>query len=91
MIHADAFFKAGQAKTALIIGAETLSRVLDPHDRDSMIFADGAGAIVLRSEKVDDPATGLLSFNVRSDSGEETDYIYMGTSMDPWKIPRNAI
>jgi len=83
MIHADAFFKAGQAKTALVIGAETLSRVLDPHDRDSMIFADGAGAIVLGYEKVDDPATGLLSFNVRSDSGEETDFIYMGTSMDP--------
>jgi len=85
IIHADAFFKAGMAKTALIIGAETLSRVLDPHDRDSMIFSDGAGAIVLSYENVDDQAVGLLSANVRSDCGEETDYIYMGSSLDPEK------
>ncbi|GGA86538.1 3-oxoacyl-ACP synthase III family protein [Puia dinghuensis] len=81
MIHADAFFKAGMAKTALIIGAETLSRVLDPHDRDSMIFSDGAGAIVLSYEEVNDQTTGLLSASVRSDCGEETDYIYMGNSL----------
>jgi 3-oxoacyl-[acyl-carrier-protein] synthase-3 len=85
MIHADAFFKAGMAKTALIIGADTLSRVLDPHDRDSMIFSDGAGAIVLSYKEVNDPAAGLLSANVRSDCGEETDYIYMGRSLDPEK------
>jgi len=81
MIHADAFFKAGIAKTALIIGADTLSRVLDPHDRDSMIFSDGAGAVVLSYEEVDDQAAGLLSANVRSDCGEETDFIYMGNSL----------
>lgn len=85
MIHADAFFKAGMAKTALIIGADTLSRVLDPHDRDSMIFSDGAGAIVLSYEKVNDPILGLLSANVRSDCGEETEYIYMGSSLGPEK------
>lgn len=83
MIHADVFFKAGMAKTALIIGADTLSRVLDPHDRDSMIFSDGAGAIVLSYKKVNDQAVGLLSSNVRSDCGEETDYIYLGSSPDP--------
>ncbi len=83
MIQADAFFKAGMAKRALIIGADTLSRVLDPHDRDSMIFSDGAGAIVLSYEKVDDPAAGLLSASVRSDCGEETDYIYIGSSLSP--------
>jgi len=81
MIHADAFFKAGMAKTALVIGAETLSRVLDRHDRDSMIFSDGAGAIVLRYTDVDDQTAGLLSSAVRSDCGEETDYIYMGKSL----------
>jgi 3-oxoacyl-[acyl-carrier-protein] synthase-3 len=83
MIHADAFFKAGMAKTALIIGTDTLSRVLDPHDRDSMIFSDGAGAIVLCYEKVNDQATGLLSAKVRSDAGEETDYIQMAGSQCP--------
>ena len=44
IIHADAFFKAGIAKKALIIGTETLSRVIDIYDRDSMIFSDGAGS-----------------------------------------------
>ncbi|HEY4205985.1 MAG TPA: ketoacyl-ACP synthase III [Puia sp.] len=85
MIHADAFFKAGIAKTALIIGAETLSLVLDPHDRDSMIFSDGAGAITLEYKDVKDPAAGMLSTNVRSDCGEENDYIYMGISHHPEK------
>lgn len=80
MIHADAFFKAGIATSALIIGTETLSRVLDPHDRDSMIFSDGAGAITLEYKSVSDDTVGLLSTNVRSDCGEETGFIYMGGS-----------
>jgi 3-oxoacyl-[acyl-carrier-protein] synthase-3 len=90
IIHMDAFFKAGIAKTALIIGAETLSRVLDPHDRDSMIFSDGAGAVTLEFREVGQRNAGLLSANVRSDSGEEAGYIYMGSSQDPGKntVPR---
>ncbi|MDP4955490.1 MAG: ketoacyl-ACP synthase III, partial [Crocinitomicaceae bacterium] len=44
LIQANLFIKAGAAQHCLVIGAETLSRVVDPHDRDSMIFADGAGA-----------------------------------------------
>ena len=83
IIHADAFFKAGIAGAALIIGTETLSRVLDQHDRDSMIFSDGAGAIVLQYKEVNDRDAGVLSTNVRSDCGEEADYIYMGSSLAP--------
>jgi len=86
VIHADAFFKAGIGKSALIIGAETLSRVLDPHDRDSMIFSDGAGAITLEYKEVHDPLTGILSTNVRADSREECGFIYMGTSFNPEKM-----
>jgi len=85
VIHADAFFKAGMAKTALIIGTETLSRVLDPHDRDSMIFSDGAGAIALEFKDVIDQPVGLLSTNVRSDAGEEAGFIYIGSSQGPEK------
>ena len=90
IIHADAFFKAGIAKTALVIGAETLSRVTDPHDRDSMIFSDGAGAITLEYREVDDPNTGVLSSGVRSDCGEEAGFITMGRSQNPDKngLPR---
>jgi len=47
---ADNFIKAGQAKTALVIGAETFSRILDWNDRGTcVLFGDGAGAIVLRA------------------------------------------
>ena len=48
VIQANAFIRAGIAKKCLIIGAETLSRVIDPHDRDSMIYSDGAGAVIFR-------------------------------------------
>jgi len=85
MIHADAFFKAGIAKTALIIGTETLSRVLDPHDRDSMIFSDGAGAITLEYRDIGDRNSGLLSSSVRSDAGEEAGFIYVGCTQHPAK------
>ncbi len=49
MIQASAFIKSGIAKKCLVIGAETLSRVIDPHDRDSMIYSDGAGATILEA------------------------------------------
>jgi 3-oxoacyl-[acyl-carrier-protein] synthase-3 len=74
IIQADAFFKAGMAKKALVIGAETLSRVVDQHDRDGMIFSDGAGACILEYSEAEDLA-GILSAKVRSDCGEETAFI----------------
>ena len=83
LIHADAFFKAGIAKNALVIGAETLSRVLDQHDRDSMIFSDGAGACVLQYKEESIKGSGMLSANVRSDSGEEAGYIHMNGTFNP--------
>jgi len=47
VIQAQAFIKSGMAKKCLVIGGETLSRVVDKNDRDSMIYADGAGACIL--------------------------------------------
>ena len=47
VLQANAFIKSSMAKRCLVIGAETLSRVVDPHDRDSMIYSDGAGATVI--------------------------------------------
>jgi 3-oxoacyl-[acyl-carrier-protein] synthase III len=86
VIHADAFFKAGIAKKALIIGAETLSRVIDVYDRDSMIFSDGAGACVL--EYKPDTANGILSYSAQSHSIEEAYYISFGKSNFPGADPR---
>ena len=88
VIHADAFFKAGIAKKALVIGTETLSRVLDMYDRDSMIFSDGAGATVLEWKDVSDDSCGLLSASVQSHCTEEAYYIYMGKSNFPGSDPR---
>jgi 3-oxoacyl-[acyl-carrier-protein] synthase-3 len=67
MIQADYFLKSGDAKKALVIGAETLSRVSDPHDRDSMIYADGAGAAVLESRS-GKKQVGILAHAARSDT-----------------------
>jgi 3-oxoacyl-[acyl-carrier-protein] synthase III len=85
LIQADAFFKSGMANKALIIGAETLSRVIDKYDRDSMLFSDGAGAIVLEYKDVNNE--GVLSAGVLSHSGEELDYLYMD---DPYYSEENT-
>jgi len=86
MIQADAFFKAGVAKKALVIGTETLSRVLDMYDRDSMIFSDGAGACVV--EYADRDNSGILSSAALSHSNDETYFIYLGQSNFPGSDPR---
>ncbi|HSN59918.1 MAG TPA: ketoacyl-ACP synthase III [Ferruginibacter sp.] len=83
MIHADAFFKAGIASKALIIGAETLSRVIDQYDRDSMIFSDGAGATVLEYKEINEPGPGILSASVQTHTVDEVGYINMGPSYNP--------
>jgi 3-oxoacyl-[acyl-carrier-protein] synthase-3 len=87
VIQADAFFKAGIAKKALIIGAETLSRVIDMYDRDSMIFSDGAGAAVLEYLPVEENGPGILGAAVQSHSVEEVNYIHMGRSFYPGSDP----
>jgi 3-oxoacyl-[acyl-carrier-protein] synthase-3 len=58
VIQAQAFIKAGMAKKCLVIGAETLSRVVDLHDRDSMIYSDGAGATIIEATEEEG---GILS------------------------------
>lgn len=87
MIHADAFFKAGIAKKALIVGTETLSRVIDVHDRDSMIFSDGAGAAVVEYIDTGDQGSGILGTSVQTHSMEEVNYINMGPSFYPDSDP----
>ena len=81
VIQADAFIKAGMAKKCLVIGAETLSRVVDVHDRDSMIFSDGAGACIV--EHSDDSNTGILASSVQSHCDDETYFLYLGKSYHP--------
>lgn len=81
-IQAAAFMRSGMAKKCLVIGAEALSRVLDPHDRDSMIFADGAGASVLEL-KEENYQRGILAHATQSFTYEEMEYLYLGKSNFP--------
>ncbi|MBK7562575.1 MAG: ketoacyl-ACP synthase III [Chitinophagaceae bacterium] len=83
VIQADSYFKAGIAKKALVIGTETLSRVLDMYDRDCMIFSDGAGASVLEARSEDEINNGILSWSVQSHCIDEAYYLYLGKSNFP--------
>ena len=80
VIQAEAFFKAGMYRKAIVIGAETLSRVIDIYDRDSMIFSDGAGATVLEYVEVLETGSGILSTCALSYCFEETYFINMDKS-----------
>jgi 3-oxoacyl-[acyl-carrier-protein] synthase-3 len=79
MIQAQAYIKAGMAKKCLIIGAETLSRVVDLHDRDSMIYSDGAGATIL--EATDDEG-GFLAHETATFAYDEAHYLFFGNSFN---------
>ncbi len=77
VIQAQAFIKAGMAKKCLVVGTETLSRVVDKYDRDSMIYSDGAGATVI---EVTDEEGGILSHESASYTFDEAYYLYFGCS-----------
>ena len=82
VIQANYFIKSGDAKKILIIGAETLSRVCDPHDRDSMLYSDGAGAVILEAREDDSP-NGIIAHKTRSDTFVHSEMLYMGKSYNP--------
>ncbi|APZ46566.1 ketoacyl-ACP synthase III [Polaribacter reichenbachii] len=78
VIQAQAFIKAGIANRCLIIGAETLSRVTDRFDRDSMIYSDGAGACII--EKTAEEGKGILSHATQTYANEEAYFLHFGGS-----------
>jgi 3-oxoacyl-[acyl-carrier-protein] synthase III len=82
VIQADYFIKSGDAKKILVVGAEILSRVSDPHDRDSMLYSDGAGAVILEAKASDEP-TGILAHKTRSDTFLYSKMLYMNNSYNP--------
>ncbi len=77
MIHANYFIRSGDATCCLVIGAETLSRVIDPHDRDSMIYSDGAGAVILEASSEN---IGILSHKTQTHSLDHAMLLTMGQS-----------
>ncbi len=84
VIQAWAFIRSGMAKRCLVIGAETLSRVVDMHDRDSMIYSDGAGATIIEAT---DAAGGILAHESATYAYDEAYYLYFGNSFNDTHDP----
>ncbi|MDG1262547.1 MAG: ketoacyl-ACP synthase III [Flavobacteriales bacterium] len=81
-IQAHLFMQAGSGSKSLVVGCETLSRVVDPFDRDAMIFADGAGAAVLETRE-ESERRGVLAFNTVAHTQEELNFLASGKSNNP--------
>lgn len=77
VLQANAFIKSGMAKRCLVIGSETLSRVVDAHDRDSMIYSDGAGASIIEASEDE---TGMLAYESATYANDEANYLFFGKS-----------
>ncbi|SFD75803.1 3-oxoacyl-ACP synthase III family protein [Flavobacterium phragmitis] len=77
VLQANAFIKSGMAKRVMVIGAETLSRVVDDHDRDSMIYSDGAGASILEASTDE---AGLLAYESATFATDEAGFLFFGKS-----------
>ncbi len=80
VIQANYYIKSGDAKRCLVIGAETLSRVIDIRDRDSMIYSDGAGAVILEGREGNG---GILSHKTQTWASEHAMLLNMDHSYDP--------
>ncbi len=78
MIQADYYIRSGDAKKVMIIGSETISRIIDPHDRDSMIYSDGAGATILSAST--DENAGILSHKSQTHTQNEAWFLRMEKS-----------
>ncbi|HOY50332.1 MAG TPA: ketoacyl-ACP synthase III [Prolixibacteraceae bacterium] len=81
LIIADLFLKSGQYQRGLVVGTDVNSRAADPYDRDSMIFADGAGAVILEARETEEQV-GILSHAIQSDT-QEAGYLTMDHSLNP--------
>ncbi|MDR3696683.1 ketoacyl-ACP synthase III [Mucilaginibacter sp.] len=89
MIQADFYIHARQAKRVLVIGAETLSRICDPHDRDSMLYADGAGAVIVEARESATPV-GILSHSSHT-YAEHAFILRMDKSNNPDYLPKDQL
>lgn len=79
MILADTLIKSKKAKLILVVGSETLSRVTDEYDRNKMIFADGAGAVVVTATQ--DENVGIISDSTICDNNDELNYLENSPSL----------
>ena len=81
VIQANYLISSGDAKRVMVIGSETLSRIIDPHDRDSMIFSDGAGAVIFEAKTSEVPM-GVVAHKTET-FGNYASLLVMGESNNP--------
>lgn len=80
---ADKFIQTGSVKTALVVGAETITRMLDWNDRaTAVLFGDGAGAVVLKA----DSTPGIVSTHLHAD-GQYKDLLYFPSGVSKGMLP----
>ncbi|AKQ45353.1 3-oxoacyl-ACP synthase [Rufibacter radiotolerans] len=89
VIQAHYYLQSGDAKRILVIGSETLSRVTDAHDRDSMIYSDGAGAVVLEA-RTGEAKNGILQHLTVSDTLTQTFWLNSSPSYNP-DVPQDDL
>ena len=82
MIIADAYIRSGIYSRGVVVGSDVLSRIADPHDRDMLIYADGAGATIVEAIESEEP-TGILSHSSRSDTVNHWNLLTNGSSFNP--------
>lgn len=80
LIVADMYLKSGQYQRGMVVAADITSRAADPNDRDAMIFADGAGAVIVEAVSSEEPI-GILSHAIQTDA-QEADFLVMDTSLN---------
>ncbi|RZL15197.1 MAG: hypothetical protein EOO89_14215, partial [Pedobacter sp.] len=81
-IQADYLIRTGDAKRVMVIGSETLSRNVDHHDRDSMIFSDGAGAVIFEARESQGD-TGIIAHKTQTFAVNYAPLLTMGKSNNP--------
>ncbi len=80
--HARKYVASGRLRKVIVVGAENLPKVSDPHDADSMIYSAGAGAIMVEAVRSDKPI-GILSYVARTDAIDHADLLKMDRSFNP--------
>jgi 3-oxoacyl-[acyl-carrier-protein] synthase-3 len=81
LIHAHRMILCGDARQVLVVGVEVISPILDKHNMDSMLFGDGAGAVVVKGVESDEQI-GILGYTTYSHCGEEVDFLKMDNSVN---------
>ena len=82
IIQANYFIRSGDARYCMVIGTEMLSRVIDPHDRDSMLYSDGSGAVIM-DKSTNHTEAGIIAHKTQTHALDHAMLLKMGRSYAP--------